>query len=90
MKIYSVQLSSELDDYQSKFKMVLGDYFIGRHNWENVDKNTLPKDIPEVDEVGATSAPLLSASYFIGAKCKPYNDDFMMCKDENNGGTLEC
>lgn len=70
--------------------MVLGDLFIGRHEWENVDKNQLPKDIPEVDEVGATSAPLLSASYFIGAKCKPYNDDFMLCKDENNGGTMEC
>jgi NADH dehydrogenase (ubiquinone) 1 alpha subcomplex subunit 8 len=70
--------------------MVLGEYFIGRHQWENVDKNPLPAEIPEVDEVGATSAPLLSASYFIGAKCKPYNDDFMMCKAENNGGTLEC
>lgn len=69
---------------------MLGEYFIGRHEWENVDKNPLPKDIPEVDEVGATSAPLLSASYFIGAKCKPYNDDFLMCKDENNGGTVEC
>lgn len=70
--------------------MVLGDINIGRHEWENTDKNPLPKDIPEVDEVGATSAPLLSASYFIGAKCKPYNDDFMLCKQENNGGTLEC
>ena len=68
--------------------MVLGDYFIGRHNWENVDKNTLPSDIPEVDEVGATSAPLLSASYFIGSKCKPYNDDFMLCKDENKSRYL--
>ena len=70
--------------------MVFGSYFIGRHHWENKDENKLPKDIPEVDEVGATSAPLLSASYYIGAKCKPYNDDFMMCKNENNGGTLEC
>lgn len=70
--------------------MVLGEYFTSRHQWENVDKNELPSEIPEVDEVGATSAPLLSASYFIGAHCKPYNDDFMLCKDENNGGTLEC
>lgn len=70
--------------------MVLGDLFIGRHEWENTDKNSLPKDIPEVNEVGATSAPLLSASYIIGDKCKPFNDDFMMCKSENNGGTLEC
>jgi NADH dehydrogenase (ubiquinone) 1 alpha subcomplex subunit 8 len=70
--------------------MPLGNIAIGRHQWENVDQNKLPSEIPEVDEVGATSAPLLSASYFIGQKCKPYNDDFMMCKDENNGGTLEC
>lgn len=70
--------------------MVFGKFFIGRHEWENVDKNELPTDIPEVEEVGATSAPLLSASFFIGAKCKPFNDDFMMCKDENNGGTVEC
>lgn len=70
--------------------MGTGQYFIGRHEWENVDKNPLPKDIPEVDEVGATSAPLLSASYFIGARCQPYNDDFLLCKDENNGGTVEC
>lgn len=70
--------------------MALGDLFIGRHKWESVDKNPLPADIPHVDEVGATSAPLLSASYYIGAQCKTYNDDFMLCKDENNGGTLEC
>ncbi|CUM64607.1 uncharacterized protein PRCAT00002215001 [Priceomyces carsonii] len=70
--------------------MVLGEFFIGRHEWENIDKNKLPTEIPEVDEVGATSAPLLSASYFIGSKCKPFNDDFMLCKDENNGGTVEC
>ncbi|CAH2353445.1 putative NADH-ubiquinone oxidoreductase 20.8 kDa subunit [[Candida] railenensis] len=70
--------------------MVLDDKFIGRHQWENVEQTPMPKDIPDVDEVGATSAPLLSASYFIGAKCKPYNDDFMLCKDEKNGGSVEC
>ncbi|KAI9140803.1 hypothetical protein BKA69DRAFT_1077814 [Paraphysoderma sedebokerense] len=37
----------------------------------------------KVEEVGATSAPLLSASFFIGAKCKEYNEDFMLCKNEN-------
>ncbi|KAK6460552.1 hypothetical protein DFJ63DRAFT_235253 [Scheffersomyces coipomensis] len=70
--------------------MVLGGLFTSRHQWENVDNNQLPTSIPEVEEVGATSAPLLAASYFIGAQCKPYNDDFMLCKDENNGGTLDC
>lgn len=70
--------------------MGIGKYFINDLKWESTDANPLPADVPDVEEVGATSAPLLSAAYFIGAKCKPYNDDFMLCKDENNGGTLEC
>lgn len=33
----------------------------------------------------------MSASFFIGARCKPYNDDYMVCKTEANGrGELEC
>lgn len=56
-----------------------------------VDTTPLPDDIPKVTEVGATSAPLLSASFFIGARCRPYNDDFMQCKNENPGkGEFEC
>ncbi|KAF9436635.1 hypothetical protein BGZ76_003396 [Entomortierella beljakovae] len=35
-------------------------------------------------EVGTSSAPLKSAAYFIGAYCKDYNEDFMLCKNENN------
>lgn len=55
------------------------------------DSTPLPKDIPPVDEVGATSAPLYSAAYFIGARCQPYNDDFMLCKEEAQGtGELDC
>lgn len=51
----------------------------------------MPASIPKVQEIGATSAPLLSASFFIGDRCKPYNDDYMMCKTESNGkGELEC
>lgn len=51
----------------------------------------MPSDIPKVEEIGATSAPLLSASYFIGDRCKTFNDDFMKCKAEANGrGELEC
>lgn len=51
----------------------------------------MPSHIPSVPEIGATSAPLLSASYFIGARCRPYNDDFMQCKTESNGkGELDC
>lgn len=65
-------------------------FFVSNQQWDNVEKSELPKDVPEVEEVGATSAPLLSASYFIGDRCKPYNDDFMLCKDQNNGGTVEC
>lgn len=56
-----------------------------------VDTAKLPSDIPEVDEVGATSAPLLSASYFIGARCKPYGDDYLLCKKEAQGtGEIDC
>ncbi|KAF4619573.1 hypothetical protein D9613_004794 [Agrocybe pediades] len=43
----------------------------------------MPANIPHVDEVGATSGPLKSAAFFIGAYCKEYNEDFMLCKNEN-------
>jgi NADH dehydrogenase (ubiquinone) 1 alpha subcomplex subunit 8 len=57
----------------------------------SVDKTPLPDDIPKVDEVGATSAPLLSAAFFIGARCRRYNDDYMRCKDDARGrGELDC
>ncbi|CAG8449525.1 12002_t:CDS:2 [Ambispora leptoticha] len=49
-----------------------------------IDPTPLPSDIPPVDEVGATSAPLKSAAFFIGAYCKEFNEDFMLCKNENN------
>ncbi|TGJ83664.1 hypothetical protein E0Z10_g5089 [Xylaria hypoxylon] len=55
------------------------------------DTTPLPDSIPAVKEVGATSAPLLSAAFFIGARCRPYNDDYMQCKTENPGkGEFEC
>ncbi|RKF63418.1 NADH-ubiquinone oxidoreductase 20.8 kDa subunit [Erysiphe neolycopersici] len=56
-----------------------------------IDTAPLPSSIPPVTEVGSSSAPLLSASFFIGARCKPYGDDFMQCKTENPGkGEFEC
>ncbi len=56
-----------------------------------IDTAPLPAEIPPVAEVGSSSAPLLSASFFIGARCKPYNDDFMQCKNEKAGkGEVEC
>ncbi|KAF9462001.1 hypothetical protein BDZ94DRAFT_1166681 [Collybia nuda] len=48
-----------------------------------VDPTPLPDHIPKVEELGATSAPLKSAAFFIGAYCKDYNEDFMLCKAEN-------
>ena len=55
------------------------------------DTTPLPDSIPKVKELGTTSAPLFSAAYFIGARCKDYNDDFMQCKTENPGkGEFEC
>lgn len=51
----------------------------------------MPADVPKVDEIGTTSAPLLSASYFIGDRCNAFNEDYMKCKTEANGrGELEC
>lgn len=49
-----------------------------------VDPTPAPADLPAVDEVGLTSAPLKSSSFFIGAYCRDYNEDFMLCKNENN------
>ncbi|PFH58508.1 hypothetical protein XA68_13593 [Ophiocordyceps unilateralis] len=49
------------------------------------DLTPLPKTIPAVREVGTSSAPLLSAAFFIGARCRPYNDDYMQCKTEKQG-----
>lgn len=57
---------------------------------EAVDTKPAPSEIPSVPEVGATSAPLKSASYFIGARCGPYNDDFMQCKKDSNGDPTSC
>ena len=51
----------------------------------------MPDHIPKVTEIGATSAPLLSAAFFIGARCRAYNDDYMQCKTEAYGrGELDC
>ncbi|CAN8100261.1 unnamed protein product [Discula destructiva] len=56
-----------------------------------IDTTPLPDSIPKVKELGTSSAPLLSASFFIGARCKDYNDDFMKCKTEKAGvGQFEC
>jgi NADH dehydrogenase (ubiquinone) 1 alpha subcomplex subunit 8 len=56
-----------------------------------VDRVRLPDEIPKVDEIGASSAPLFSAAYFIGARCKAFNDDYMKCKEEAAGrGELDC
>lgn len=37
------------------------------------DPNPLPSSVPHVDELGVTSAPLKSASFFIGQHCKDVN-----------------
>jgi len=56
-----------------------------------IDTTPMPDDIPKVEEIGATSAPLLSASFFIGDRCRAYNDDYMKCKEEAKGrGEFEC
>ncbi|KAL8908463.1 MAG: hypothetical protein Q9207_000769 [Kuettlingeria erythrocarpa] len=56
-----------------------------------LDTTPLPSSIPPVAEIGASSAPLLSAAYFIGARCRPFNDDYMKCKTDAHGrGEFEC
>lgn len=56
-----------------------------------LDTTPMPEHIPPVKEIGVTSAPLMSASFFIGARCRPYNDDFMQCKAESYGkGEIDC
>lgn len=33
----------------------------------------------------------MSAAFFIGARCRDYNDDYMQCKNEAEGrGEFEC
>jgi hypothetical protein len=60
-------------------------------NKELFDLTPLPDNIPKVKEIGATSAPLMSAAFFIGARCRPFNDDYMKCKEDAEGrGELEC
>lgn len=56
-----------------------------------IDTTPLPASIPPVKEIGASSAPLLSASFFIGDRCKAFNDDYMVCKTQAHGkGEIEC
>ena len=43
---------------------------------KHVDPTPMPSEMPHVDEVGATSAPLKSAAFFIGAYCKEFNGSF--------------
>ncbi|EDR00951.1 uncharacterized protein LACBIDRAFT_186286 [Laccaria bicolor S238N-H82] len=47
------------------------------------DSTPMPADVPKVAEIGVTSAPLKSAAFFLGAYCKEFNDDFMLCKNES-------
>jgi NADH dehydrogenase (ubiquinone) 1 alpha subcomplex subunit 8 len=48
----------------------------GSQSQEYVNHTPMPSNIPHVDEVGATSAPLKSAAFFIGAYCKDFNGSF--------------
>ncbi|KAJ7771024.1 hypothetical protein DFH07DRAFT_914267 [Mycena maculata] len=46
-------------------------------------EQAVAQEIPKVQELGTTSAPLKSAAFFLGAYCKEYNEDFMLCKSES-------
>jgi hypothetical protein len=47
------------------------------------DPNPLPSSVPHVDELGVTSAPLKSASFFIGQHCKDVNGQ--SCNQRSSG-----
>ncbi|TFL05827.1 hypothetical protein BDV98DRAFT_500090 [Pterulicium gracile] len=49
----------------------------------NKAQSSRAQDDPHFPELGVTSGPLKSAAFFIGAHCKDYNDDFMLCKAES-------
>lgn len=48
-----------------------------------VEPTPLSGDAGKVQELGVTSAPLKSASFFLGEHCRKYNEDFMLCKNED-------
>jgi NADH dehydrogenase (ubiquinone) 1 alpha subcomplex subunit 8 len=39
------------------------------------DRTPMPANVPHVDELGVTSAPLKSAAFFIGDYCREYNGE---------------
>ena len=43
----------------------------------------IARDVPHVDELGVTSGPLKSASFFLASFCKDYSEDFMLCRNES-------
>ena len=47
-----------------------------------VEKEPL-KNEPFVPEVGLSSAPLESMSFFFNSACSKYSDDYVLCKTEN-------
>ena len=68
------------------------------HNPSSAEKpyaepTPLPDDVPKVQELGVTSAPLKSAAFFIGAYCKDYNGAFVYFAlskgGDGVGGVLE-
>ena len=50
---------------------------------EPTQKNTNSNPKTAIQEVGSSSAPLLSASFHLEAYCGPFNNDFMLCKAQN-------
>ena len=50
------------------------------------DPTPLPANIPKIQELGTSSAPLKSAAFFIGAYCKDYNGTLVDLKWAYGGG----
>ncbi len=48
-----------------------------------VEDKKLSSDIPDVPEIGLTSAPLASMAFHFNSYCKDYAEDFVLCKNES-------
>ncbi|CAI2166509.1 18038_t:CDS:2 [Funneliformis geosporum] len=89
MKYNGVSFNDETYKIISDIHLEVASY-TNSEKWDLFDvkayknETPLPENIPRVDDVGTTSAPLKSAAFFIGAYCKEFNDDYMLCKNENN------
>ncbi|RKP11878.1 NADH dehydrogenase alpha subcomplex subunit 8 [Piptocephalis cylindrospora] len=57
---------------------------------DHIEPAPMPSDVPPVDELGATSAPLASAAYYLGPACQEYTEDYMLCRSQTGADPAKC